>query len=326
MEICVLGTSSGTPTKARNVSATAVMESKGKGWFLVDCGEATQHQLLHTPLSLNYLKAIFITHLHGDHCYGLPGLLASAGMNRRSDPLIIIAPKGIREWLEATMQFTKLHLPYDLQFVSAESLPSMTIGQFTISLCELEHRVPSFAYCFTESTIKAYLDFDKLAQQGVPRGPLWGQLVKGQNVEHESKTLISEEFTYLEHGPRKLVIAGDNADPELLKHLCEECHLLVHESTYAEAFAKQAKEFGHSYGKLVAEFAEVAGIPNLILTHFSPRYQLHPEAELSVEIIRSEAEQVYSGNLFLAQDLLRYRIDKQGKVTLVDPPISSPPD
>ena len=100
----------------------------------------------------------------------------------------------------------------------------------------------------------------------------------------------------------------------------------MHESTYAQTFAKQAKEFGHSYGKLVAEFAEAAGIPNLILTHFSPRYQLHPEAELSVEIIRSEAEQVYSGNLFLAQDLLRYRIDKQGKVTLVDPPISSPPD
>ena len=114
-----LGTSSGTPTKQRNVSGLALQESKGRGWYLIDCGEATQHQLLHTKLSLNTLKGIFITHVHGDHCYGLPGLLGSAGMTGRTEPLTIVAPAGIREWIEATQRFTEFHLSFELNFVSA---------------------------------------------------------------------------------------------------------------------------------------------------------------------------------------------------------------
>jgi len=87
MDLLFLGTCAGVPTKARNVSATAVIEASGSGWYLVDCGEGTQHQLLRTPLSIRDLRAIFITHVHGDHCFGLPGLLASAGMSGRTQPL-----------------------------------------------------------------------------------------------------------------------------------------------------------------------------------------------------------------------------------------------
>ena len=97
MNLKFLGTSAGVPTKNRNVSGVALRESKGKGWYLIDCGEGTQHQVLHTKLSFHSLKAIFITHVHGDHCYGLPGILASAGMGGRKAPLTIVAPAG--KWL-----------------------------------------------------------------------------------------------------------------------------------------------------------------------------------------------------------------------------------
>ncbi|WP_089730915.1 MBL fold metallo-hydrolase [Modicisalibacter muralis] len=93
MEIIFLGTSAGVPTQARNVSATAVKKRNAKGWYLVDCGEGTQQRVLHTKLSLNRLEAILITHTHGDHCYGLPGLLASASMAGRERSLTIAAPR-----------------------------------------------------------------------------------------------------------------------------------------------------------------------------------------------------------------------------------------
>lgn len=117
MDLIFLGTSSGTPTKQRNVTGLALAADSGKAWYLVDCGEATQHQLLHTPLSLNGLRAIFITHVHGDHCYGLPGLLASAAMAGRKDPLPIVAPKGIEAWIRATLELTAVFLPFALEFI-----------------------------------------------------------------------------------------------------------------------------------------------------------------------------------------------------------------
>lgn len=312
MELYFLGTSSGVPTKTRNVSAVALKESKGKGWFLVDCGEATQHQLLNTPLAVNHLQAILITHIHGDHCYGLPGLLASAAMNRRTEPLTIIAPNGIKEWFEATQILTGLYLPYQIDFLDAATLPEVTIGQFTITLTALTHRVPSYAYGFTESTIKRYLDFEKLAKKRIPRGPIWGQLVKEEDVHFGNTLLKSADFTYYAHEPRKVIISGDNSEPDKLTNLSKNCHVLVHESTYSEELAQQAKEYGHSYGALVAKFAQAVSIPNLILTHFSARYQSQPDAETSIEQIRKEAQREYSGRLFLAEDLARYHLDTQG--------------
>ncbi|KOO03317.1 ribonuclease Z [Vibrio nereis] len=318
MELYFLGTSLGVPTKTRNVSAVALQESQGKGWFLVDCGEATQHQLLHTSLTVNNLRAILITHLHGDHCYGLPGLLASAAMNHRTEPLTIIAPQGVKEWLEATQRLTGLYLPYPVEFIATETMQEVTLGQFTIDVTALTHRVPSFAYRFTESQIQRYLDFDKLAEHNIPRGPIWGRLVKEDEVPFGDNVLKSEVFTYRAHEPRKVIIAGDNSEPDKLKSLSKHCHVLVHESTYSKELASKAKEYGHSYGELVARFASGVGIPNLVLTHFSSRYQTHPQAINSIEQIRQEAQSVYSGALFLAEDFARYRLDKSGVLKRVE--------
>ena len=122
MEVIFLGTSSGVPTKHRNVTAIAVKMLKSKSWYLVDCGEGTQHQILHTNLSLNNLQAIFITHVHGDHCYGLPGLLASAAMSGRTNSLTIIGPGNIREFIENTQKTTQMRLSFNINFIDVEKV------------------------------------------------------------------------------------------------------------------------------------------------------------------------------------------------------------
>ncbi|MBP2261873.1 ribonuclease Z [Pseudomonas sp. BP8] len=150
MDLQFLGTSSGVPTKARNVSATAVIEASGKRWYLVDCGEGTQHQLLHTPLSMRDLRAVFITHVHGDHCYGLPGLLASAGMSGRTEPLELIMPVALHEWIRQSLAVSQTFLPFELRLLALETLECWSSDQLEVSTRELSHRVPSYAFVFTE--------------------------------------------------------------------------------------------------------------------------------------------------------------------------------
>ncbi|CAH1041975.1 ribonuclease Z [Halomonas sp. TD01] len=312
MNLLFLGTSAGVPTKTRNVTGIALRESKGKGWYLVDCGEGTQHQVLHTKLSFHSLKAILITHVHGDHCYGLPGILASAAMGGRKAPLTIVAPASIKTWLEATCEVTQLCLPFALEFIASDDLPSVEFENIAVETFSLSHRVASYAYAFTERKVDAVLDVAKLAQKGIPRGPLWGQLKQGFDIEFAGERLKSHDYLIFKNTPRKVVIAGDNDQPDLLNEACAEAQVLVHEATYTEEMAQKAGDVGHSYAKLVAAFAESIKLPSLVLTHFSPRYQFSSHASPSIEDIRKEAEGAYSGSLFLARDFGEYTLEKTG--------------
>ncbi|SDS56063.1 RNAse Z [Halopseudomonas xinjiangensis] len=313
MDLLFLGTSSGTPTRSRNVSGLALTEETGKRWYLVDCGEATQHQLLRTPLSLHDLSAIFITHVHGDHCYGLPGLLASAGMSGRREPLEIMAPQGIKQWVDATLTMSRTHLPFDLVFHATEQLGEWRNSNLRAQAIELSHRVPSYGYCFTEARPDPRLDVEKLDREGVPRGHLWGRLARGHDVEFEGRALRSDDFLIFNRKPRRIVVGGDNDTPELLNEVARSAQVLVHEATYTQEIAERGKaDFGHSTACAVASFAESISVPNLVLTHFSARYQANPERSPSIADIHTEASGVYSGRLFLAEDFARYRLGRDG--------------
>lgn len=317
MDLLFLGTSSGTPTTKRNVSGLALLEETGRAWHLVDCGEGTQHQVLRSPLALNDLETVFITHVHGDHCYGLPGLLASAGMQARTKPLRIVGPAGIEDWIRATQRHTQLFLPFDLQFVSTESLAGWPLNHWIVDAVPLSHRVPSFAYRFTEALVRPSLDTMKLEADGVPRGPLWGQLLKGVDVPYHGRILRSSNYVRTTAVRRRFIVAGDNDRPGLLRDACEHAQVLIHETTYTEDIAARIGDVGHSTAAAVASFAHSAGLPNLVLTHFSARYQTDPGRSPSIADLRAEAERHYRGRLFLAEDFARFRLDKMGQLTRV---------
>lgn len=158
MDLLFLGTCAGVPTKARNVSATALIEASGSHWYLVDCGEGTQHQLLRTPLSIRDLRAIFITHVHGDHCFGLPGLLASAGMSGRTQPLELILPAALHDWVRQGLVASDTFLPFELRLLAVEELVEWRNDTLQVTTVQLSHRVPSVGFVFTELNPEPRLD------------------------------------------------------------------------------------------------------------------------------------------------------------------------
>lgn len=321
MELQFLGTSSGTPSKTRNVAGLA-LRMDGGGWVLVDCGEGTQHRILHTTLSLHTLQAICITHLHGDHCYGLPGLLASAGMGNRVEPLLLIGPAALRAYVEGVMATTELRLPFALRFVDVTQLAGMApLPQLDIAATALSHRVPSWAYRFAEREVERRLDGARLAAAGVPPGPDWGRLQQGGSVTlADGRVLQGTDYLLPARRPRAVVVAGDNDRPELLRDAVRDAHVLVHEATYTQdVLDKVGPGPQHSSARMVAQFAAQAGVAQLLLTHFSPRYLDQPRPGLPAAAdIEAEARAHYGGTLFLARDLARYRLDRQGTLTAID--------
>ncbi|MEH6437815.1 MBL fold metallo-hydrolase [Massilia sp. DD77] len=316
MELLFLGTSSGTPTRQRNMSAVALRTRGARHWALVDCAEGTQHRLLRAPLSLMHLRTVFITHLHGDHCYGLPGLLASAGMLNRTEPLLIVGPAPLQAMIECIMEATQLRLPYPVSFLLPEDLPGTPVlPDFTVTAAPLSHRLPSYAYGFTEAQVERKLDLDRLRADGVPASPLWGEIQQGRDVSlPDGRRIVAEDYLLPGRRPRTVVIAGDNDTPELLATQAHRADVLVHEATYTqEILDKVGPGPQHSSALKVARFAAEAGVANLVLTHFSPRYQ-EGEGPLSLSALETEARSAYDGPLFLARDLDQFVLGREGEL------------
>lgn len=313
MEFTFLGTSAGTPTRSRNVTALALKHGGPKSWYLIDCGEGTQHQLLRTRYSLVQLQAIFITHVHGDHSFGLPGLLTSASMAGRTAPLPIIAPRPVRAFLEAALTNSDSTLSYELQFIDSETSGFFWENNYIkVTTATLSHRVPCRAFVFTEKNLERQLLTDRLRAEGIPPGPAWGRLQRGDDVCLENGTLLlSRDYVTVNREPRRIVIAGDNDKPELLQDACKGGQVLIHEATYTQEVSDRIGPWPqHSSAAQVAQFAEAAGIPNLVLTHFSSRYQFrHPSSPVIADI-ENEARRFYGGHLILARDFNSYRLDQ----------------
>ncbi|MFK5985524.1 MAG: ribonuclease Z [Pseudomonadota bacterium] len=319
MELIFLGTSSGAPTRARNLSATAIKIKNSKNWSLIDCGEGTQQQILKTKLSLLRLKTICISHIHGDHCFGLPGLLASASMNGRKEPLNLIAPIQVKLFLDNIQKTLQLDLSFKINFIAIETLSNHFCDcDFNISITELSHRVPSFAFTFTEKNIQSNIDTTKLIAAGILPGPSWGKLQQGENVILENgQTINSDTFLQPRRKARSIVICGDNDSPELLKTITPKADVIVHEATFTEKTLKKVGPIAqHTSARQIAQFAQQIQLKNLVLTHFSGRYTMSNKSP-SINDIKNEALQYYSGNLYLANDFDSYQLDKQGNLFIL---------
>ncbi|PPK50622.1 ribonuclease Z [Marinobacter persicus] len=313
MEFTFLGSSAGTPTRSRNVSALALGPNGPKPWYLVDCGEGTQHQLLRSRYSVMQLKAIFITHIHGDHTFGLPGLLTSASMLGREEPLDVIAPPQVQTFIRAAIENSDSSLSFDLNFINSEATEFHWEDRyFSVSTVPLSHRVPCHAFVFTERNIERQLQQEKLQADGIEPGPEWGELQKGKDVLlPDGRLLKADDYTQIARDPRRIIVAGDNDTPERLTDACQDAHVLIHEATYTQEVSERVGPWPqHSSAEQVARFARQVQLPNLVLTHFSSRYQSGPGGTPHINQLAAEALQYYKGQLFLAKDFDTYRLEK----------------
>jgi len=319
MRFTFLGTSAGTPTASRNVTALALAIDDHRDWYLFDCGEGTQHRLLKSPYSSAKLKTIFITHVHGDHCYGLPGLIASANMSGRKAPLTICAPDGIEQYVRNTFAYTDVHnLRFPLNFVRSDIDDfHYNDGHISVNAIAMSHRVPCFAYHATEIP-PHHINEKLLDSLKVPRGPLWHELQHGNDVTLNNGNIIqAEQVCELAWTPRSVIIGGDNDQPDLLLDALKKSDLLIHEATFTEdVLARVGPQYMHSTAGMVAKTAANAQLKHLILTHFSQRYRTDKSAKgYSVNDLYLEAKNHYHGNLQLAKDLQSYQLEKDKTLT-----------
>ncbi|MDL5142034.1 ribonuclease Z [Bacillus atrophaeus] len=295
MELLFLGTGAGMPAKSRNVSSIALklLEERRSVW-LFDCGEATQHQILHTSIKPRKIEKIFITHMHGDHVYGLPGLLGSRSFQGGEDELTIYGPKGIRAFIETSLNVTATRLTYPLAIIEIEEGVIFEDDQFTVTAKPVIHGVPAFGYRVQEKDMPGALKADLLKEMKIPPGPIYQKIKQGEEVTLEDGRVINgRDFLDEPKKGRVVAFSGDTRGCSNVKELAVDADVLVHEATFAKGDDKLAHDYFHSTTEQAAKTAKEAGAKKLILTHISARYQ----GEASLQMLLTEAEDIFPNSM-----------------------------
>jgi len=316
VKLTFLGTSAGKPTKERNVSALALELDQDNKWYLFDCGEATQHQIIRSRLSIGKLDTIFITHLHGDHYYGLPGLLSSKKLDKALRPLNIYGPKGIKKFLECVLDVSEAHLGYTLKITEFEAEETFVFDKFSLKVLPLVHSIESFAFYIKENDICNKLNEKKLREIGLEPSPLYGELKRGRSITFQGKKLEPKVFMLDPVMGRSLIIAGDNSRPDVLGKYLEDLDLLVHECTYAqETYDNLPVKVLHTTAKDLGITIQEKHVKNLIANHINPRY--NKNSTMDLELLYNEIKHSYDGRFFIANDFDVFRLNRDNIVTKI---------
>lgn len=313
MEITFLGTSSGVPTRSRNVSSVALrLIQRGEIWLL-DCGEGTQHQLIRSNLRSSQIRRIFITHMHGDHIFGLMGLLASCGMAGTVSEIDLYGPPGLDRYIENCQKWSQMHLHYTLRVHTIAPGLVYEDGDYAVTCGPLHHRVTAYGYRIQETDRPGRFDAEKAKSLGIPFGPVYGQLKQGKTVRLEDgRTFDGEDFCDPPELGRSLAYCTDTIYCDAAVQLAYQADVLIHESTFAHQDQDMAEQRLHSTSTMAAQVAAMAQVKLLFLTHFSPRYA--PGNALRVEDLLAEAQAIFPHSQ-LARDFLTYELPRHRTIT-----------
>ncbi|PWG00695.1 ribonuclease Z [Levilactobacillus bambusae] len=275
MQIEFLGTGAGAPGKFRNVTSTALrlLDERNSVW-LFDCGEATQHQILRTTLKPRKIDKIFITHLHGDHIFGLPGLLSSRSNQGGETPVTIYGPRGIKDFVTTSLRVSKTRLSYRLIFTELETEGLLFEDQkFSVFGYKLDHKIESWGYRVVERDHPGELMVDKLQAEHVPSGPIYGKLKAGEVVTlPDGRTINGQNYLGPTQKGRIVAVFGDTRMTKNSQKIAQNADVMVHESTFGKDEGKLARSYYHSTNLQAAKLAKESGVALLLLTHISARY------------------------------------------------------
>lgn len=280
------------PTRSRNVSSIALRLPQRAEVWLFDCGEGTQHQILRSDLRISQISRIFVTHMHGDHIFGLMGLLASAGLAGNVQSIDIYGPPELENYLRACRRYSQTHFSYPVKVHPVHPGVLYEDDEYIVSCGLLKHRIPAFGYRVTEKDRPGHFKVEQAQALGIPFGPLYGKLKRGETITLADGTVVKGADLC---GPpqmgRKLVYCTDTIFCDGAVDLAQAADVLIHEATFAHQDADLAFQSLHSTSTMAAQVALAAQVRQLVLTHFSPRYT--PGNDIELKDLLAEARAIF---------------------------------
>jgi ribonuclease Z len=300
LSVTFLGTSAARPTVERNVSGLSLVR-EGET-LLFECGEGTQRQMMRFGVSFA-LSEIFFTHFHADHFLGVIGLVRTLGLQGREEPLRLYGPKGAKKVLTEAIKLGVEREPFPVEIVEVKAgmvVPRTTKNgprtDYDIHVFATDHGGGSVGYALKELERRGRFDVEKARAAGIPEGPLWGKLSKGETIElPDGRRLTADGFVGPTRPGRLVVITGDTRPCASVVDAAQGADLLIHEATFGEEEKERAKETGHSTAKDAAQVALAAKAKRLVLSHLSARYST------SADELVKEAREVFP-NVVAAKD------------------------
>jgi len=294
LKVIILGTSGGIPTVERNLSAIAIKISREI--ILFDCAEGTQRQMQKAKLSVGKINKIFITHLHGDHIMGIPGILQTLSLQNRETPLHIFGPEGTAAFIKAIKTTVEFTLTFDVYIKEIAEGIIFEAADYFIGCIKTEHTNNSFAFAFIEKDRPGKFHPEKARTLQIPIGPLWKKLQYWEAITlPDGRTIEPSEVVDPPRPGRKIVYSGDTAPCDSVIQISKGATLLIHESTYSDDLEEKALETNHSTATQAAKVAKEAGVEKLVLTHISSRY-------LNSNELQEQAQKIFQ-NTKVAEDL-----------------------
>lgn len=299
LRITFLGTGGSLPTRNRNPSA--VMINREGELILFDCGEGTQQQMMRAKTGMMSLSSIFISHFHADHFLGIPGLIQTMSFLGRSEPLTIYGPEGTREFTEFFKILGYCNLKYEIRGVELRPDDIVEGEGYVVRALKTEHSIPSLGYALIENSRPGRFNREKAVGLGVPPGPLFAKLQRGNPVEVNGKIVKPEEVMGIPRPGRTIVYTGDTRPCEAILEASRDADLLIHDGSFADEMADWAEESMHSTAGEVAALAKGAGVRKLVLTHISSRYTDDADPVLK------DSKKVFE-NVVVAEDLMELEV------------------